>query len=163
MKYVLMVVAFLFTGNVALATNNWHEDEQEWKVSVTGEWSACIPNEGNECGQGGGTQNRTITYVKTEFVCPQGAWEVSKKCYAIVDRRIKEVSKVEVITDSKQEDEVRECETEAIVCPIPDPAPEEPKEEKAHKNTSHKCEVPGKVGGFRYEIGTPGDGILTLK
>ncbi len=174
MKYVLMAVAFLFTGNVAIATNNWHETpEQEWKVSVTGEWSECIPNEGNECGKGGGTQNRTITYVKTKFECPEGysnnklniKHESEKECVKVSRERpyIFYSSKTEVITDTKQEDEVRECETEAIMCPVPEPTPtpEEPKDEKS--NNREKCTTPGAPGAFRYDGGIQGDGKITLK
>lgn len=58
-------------------------DHKVWDISY-GEWSECVPNEGNECGENGGTKTRTVTKTckevdgqgedqcKIEYSCPDG-------------------------------------------------------------------------------------------
>lgn len=58
--FVFMLVAGVFVTQTVLATN----------YPQYGEWSECVANEGNDCGENGGTRSRTVTTASLQ--CPEG-------------------------------------------------------------------------------------------
>lgn len=59
--FLILTLATLFSVSHVQATFK----HNVWQTSY-GEWGACVPNEGNDCGEAGGTQTRTVTKTCTE-------------------------------------------------------------------------------------------------
>lgn len=103
----ILIAGVLVTQNV-FATNNPHY----------GEWSECVANEGNDCGENGGTRSREVT--TTTYVCPEGFTTlVGNTCKKVLNHYpyilfAQKVAHEEVTTETEDcqipDEEVIKCE-----------------------------------------------------
>lgn len=125
----ILIAGVLVTQNV-FATNNPHY----------GEWSECVANEGNQCGENGGTRSREVT--TTTYVCPEGFTTLAgNTCKKVLNHYpyilfAQKVAHEEVTTETEDcqipEEEVIKCE-EPPKEECPPGTHEVPQEEENHE------------------------------